>query len=111
MLRRSFRHDSSTGGTLTYFDRAFRVQEGTVAFEPSDGVVPTIHAVATTSVVNPDPDRARNPYGSAEITIDVDGPIEGLEIGFTTNPPGYTRDQIISLIAPLRRFHQRHRVQ
>lgn len=95
---------TSTGGTLTYFDRAFRVQEGSVSFDPSDGVVPTIHAVATSSVVNPDPDRARNPYGSAEITIDVDGPIQGLKIGFSSNPPGYTRDQIISMIAPFGGF-------
>jgi hypothetical protein len=94
----------STGGTLTYFDRAFRVQEGHVAFDPSDGVLPTIHAVATTNVVNPDPDRARNPYGSADITIKVDGPIEGLKIDFTTNPPGYTRDQVISMIAPFGGF-------
>ncbi|HEY5427267.1 MAG TPA: translocation/assembly module TamB domain-containing protein, partial [Candidatus Tumulicola sp.] len=95
---------ASTGGTLTYFDRAFRVQEGSVAFVPSDGVRPTIHAVAATNVVNPDPDRARNPYGSADITIDVDGPIDGLKIGFTTNPPGYSRDQIISMIAPFGGF-------
>jgi hypothetical protein len=95
---------ASTAGTLTYFDRAFRVQEGSVSFDPSDGVLPTIHAVATTNVVNPDPDRARNPYGSADITIDVDGPIEGLKIGFTSNPPGYTRDQIISMIAPFGGF-------
>jgi hypothetical protein len=95
---------ASTSGTLTYFDRAFRVGEGSVSFDPGDGVVPTIHAVATTSVVNPDPDRARNPYGSADITINVDGQIEGLKIGFTTNPPGYTRDQIISMIAPFGGF-------
>ncbi len=56
---------ASTGGTLTYFDRAFRVQEGNVRFDPSDGVLPTLHAVATSSIVNPDPDRVRNPYGSA----------------------------------------------
>jgi hypothetical protein len=95
---------TSTGGTLTYFDRAFRVQSGNVAFDRTDGVLPTIHAKATTNVVNPDPDRARNPYGSAEITIDVDGPIEGLKIGFTTNPPGYTRDQVIAMIAPFGGF-------
>ncbi|HEY1655419.1 MAG TPA: translocation/assembly module TamB domain-containing protein [Candidatus Tumulicola sp.] len=95
---------ASSGGTLTYFDRAFRVSEGSVSFDPSDGVLPTIHAVATSSVVNPDPDRARNPYGTAEITIEVDGPIEGLKIAFTTNPPGYTRDQIISMIAPFGGF-------
>ncbi len=95
---------ASTGGTLTYFDRAFRVREGSVAFDPADGVLPTIHAVATTSVVNPDPDRARNPYGSADITIKVDGPIAALKIDFTTNPPGYSRDQVIAMIAPLGGF-------
>jgi TamB, inner membrane protein subunit of TAM complex len=94
----------STGGALTYFDRAFRVREGTVKFESSDGVLPTLHAVATTTVVNPDPDRVRNPYGSAEITITVDGPIQGLRIGFTSNPTGYTQDQILALIAPLGGF-------
>jgi len=94
----------STGGTLTYFDRAFRVSQGGVAFNPSDGVLPTLHAVATTSVVNPDPDRARNPYGTADITIRVDGPIAGLRIGLTSNPPGYTQDQILGLIAPFGGF-------
>jgi hypothetical protein len=94
----------STGGTLTYFDRAFRVHEGNVSFTQGAGLVPDIHAVATTSVVNPDPDRARNPYGQAEITIAVDGPIDGLKIDFSTNPSGYTRDQIISMIAPFGGF-------
>lgn len=95
---------TSTGGTLTYFDRAFRVQEGSVRFTPSGGVIPTIRAVATTNVVNPDPDRARNPYGSAEVRIDVRGPIDGLKIGFSSNPPGYTQQQILGLIAPLGGF-------
>ncbi len=95
---------ASTGGTLTYFDRAFRVQEGNVQFTPADGVLPTLHAVASSSVVNPDPDRARNPYGSAEITITVDGPIAGLKVGLTSNPPGYTRDEILGLIAPFGGF-------
>ncbi len=95
---------TSSGGTLTYFDRAFRVQEGSVDFDPATGLSPTIHAVATTSVVNPDPDRARNPYGSAQITIDVNGPISNLAIDFTSNPAGYSRDQIIAMIAPLGGF-------
>ncbi len=94
----------STGGTLTYFDRAFRVQRGSVRFNAADGVLPTLHAVATTTVVNPDPDRARNPYGSADINIAVDGPIAGLTIRLSSNPPGYTQDQIIALIAPFGGF-------
>lgn len=95
---------ASTGGTLTYFDRAFRVREGNVVFDPSDGVLPTIHAVATSNVVNPDPDRARNPYGSAEITIAVDGPIQGLKIAFTSDPPGYSQEQVLAMIAPFGGF-------
>jgi hypothetical protein len=95
---------ASTGGTLTYFDRAFRVREGNVTFAQGNGLIPDIHAVATTSVVNPDPDRARNPYGNADITIAVNGPIDGLKIDFDTNPPGYTRDQIIAMIAPFGGF-------
>ena len=94
----------STGGTLTYFDRAFRVQQGSVRFNAADGVLPTLHAVATTTVVNPDPDRARNPYGSAQISIRVDGPIAGLKISLTSSPPGYTQEQILGLIAPFGGF-------
>lgn len=95
---------ASTGGTLTYFDRAFRVQQADVRFDPADGVLPNLHAVASSTVVNPDPDRARNPYGSAEITIKVDGPIAGLKVGLTSNPPGYSRDEILGLIAPFGGF-------
>ena len=95
---------NSTGGTLTYFDRAFRVQQGEVRFNPSNGLIPTLHAVGETNVVNPDPDTARNPYGSADITINVDGPIDNLRIGFNSNPPGYSREQILALIAPLGGF-------
>ncbi|MGA2758871.1 MAG: hypothetical protein ABSF08_00950, partial [Candidatus Cybelea sp.] len=63
-----------------------------------------LHAVATTSVVNPDPDRARNPYGNADVTITVDGPISGLKIGLESNPAGYSRDEILGLIAPFGGF-------
>lgn len=94
----------SSGGTLTYFDRAFRVQQGSVKFNAADGLLPTIHAVGSTSVVNPDPDRARNPYGSAQITINVDGQIENLKIGFETVPAGYTREQVIAMLAPFGGF-------
>jgi hypothetical protein len=94
----------STSGTLTYFDRAFRVQQGSVQFNAADGVLPNLHAVASTTVVNPDPDRARNPYGSAEVTIRVDGPVANLKIGLTSNPPGYAQEQILALIAPFGGF-------
>ncbi|MHB8147706.1 MAG: translocation/assembly module TamB domain-containing protein, partial [Vulcanimicrobiaceae bacterium] len=95
---------TSTGGTLTYFDRAFQVRQGDVRFRPSNGIVPTLHAVGETNVVNPDPNIARNPYGSVAITIDVSGQLDNLKVAFDSNPPGYTRDQIIALIAPFGGF-------
>jgi len=95
---------NSTGGTLTYFDRAFQVRQGDVRFTPGNGIIPTLHAIGETHVVNPDPDIARNPYGSADITIDVSGQLDNLKVAFDSNPPGYTRDQIIALIAPFGGF-------
>jgi hypothetical protein len=80
------------------------VQEASVTFNPADGVLPTLNAVATSTVVNPDPDRARNPYGSAEITIRVSGPIAGLNFDLSSNPPGYSKEQILGLIAPFGGF-------
>jgi hypothetical protein len=91
---------TSTGGTLTYVDRAFRVQSGSVTFDPADGVTPILHAVGVTHVINPDPVRSRNLYGSADITIKVDGPLTNPTIGLDASPPGYTRDQILALLTP-----------
>ena len=95
---------TSTGGTLTYFDRAFRVRSGTVVFRPDEGLIPTLNAVATTNVVNPDPDPRRNPFGTADVTITVDGRVDNLNIKLDSNPPGYSQEQILALIAPFGGF-------
>ena len=92
---------NSAGGTLTYIDHAFRVQRGTVTFTPANGVIPDIFAVATTRVINPDPNTARNPTGSADITVTVSGPVTSPKLAFASNPPGYTDQQIIALLLPL----------
>lgn len=91
----------STGGNLTYFDRSFKVDSGYVAFDPTNGVIPELHASGKTQVVNPDPNSQRNPTGAAQITIKVDGPITNLAINFESNPPGYSREQILGLLTPL----------
>ena len=95
---------TAKNGTLTYYDRAFRVNSASVAFDPADGVVPIIHATGTTHVVNPDPDRSRNPYGSVDISIKVDGSLPNMNVAFESDPPGYTKEQIIALIAPFGGF-------
>ncbi len=86
-----------TGGTLTYFDRAFRLTDAVVTFTPSQGIIPTLHAQGVTHVTNPDP---RVLAHSTDVTINVNGPINGLKIAFSTNPPGYTNEQILAMIAP-----------
>ncbi len=86
-----------TAGTLTYFDRVFRLTDAVVSFTPSQGIIPTLHAQGVTHVTNPDP---RQVAYSTDVTINVDGPINGLKIAFNTNPPGYTNEQILAMIAP-----------
>ncbi len=87
----------STGGTLTYFDTVFRVIDGRVSFEPDLGVIPNLNAHAETHVVNPDPNAVRNIAGTADITLDIHGPVTGLVIGLTSDP-AYDRQQILGLL-------------
>jgi len=94
------RFDAS-GGTLTFVDHAFKVREGYVVFNPSNGVVPDLYAIGTTHVLNPDPSAVRNASGSADITITVTGQATGPQLSFASNPPGYSRDQIIGMLTPL----------
>ncbi|HTU69064.1 MAG TPA: translocation/assembly module TamB domain-containing protein [Candidatus Baltobacteraceae bacterium] len=88
---------TAKNGTLTYYDRAFRVQEAKVVFHAADGLIPTIHATASTHVTNPDPN---SPFSTVDVTATVTGPVTNPKIAFTSNPPGYTNDQILALIAP-----------
>jgi hypothetical protein len=87
----------STGGTLTYFDTVFRVIDGRVSFEPDLGVIPNLTAHAVTHVVDPDPNAVRNIAGTADITLDIHGPVTGLSIGLTSDP-SYDRQQILGLL-------------
>jgi autotransporter translocation and assembly factor TamB len=88
---------NSTGGTLTYFNTVFRVQSGTVSFRPDLGVIPALNAVATTHVINPDPNTIRNPGGSADIKIEVSGQVDNLNIQLSSDPT-YDRQQILGLL-------------
>jgi hypothetical protein len=87
----------STGGTLTYFNTVFRLQQGTVAFQPDAGLIPVLVAQATTHLINPDPNPERNPTGSADITLGVSGPVTSLSIALTSDP-SYDRQQILGLL-------------
>ena len=87
----------STGGTLAYFNTVFRLIEGKVTFEPDLGVIPNLDARAVTHVLNPDPNTIRNLSGSADVTLDVHGPVTNLTIALSSDP-AYERQQILGLL-------------
>ncbi len=91
----------SAGGTLTLIDRAFKVQEGRVTFNPANGALPDIYAIATTTVTNPDPNPQRNPTGSTQITATVTGTVPNVKTELSSSPGGYSQEQLLALLLPL----------
>jgi autotransporter translocation and assembly factor TamB len=82
----------SSGGTLTYFNRIFRVIGGTVTFEPDMGIVPLLDARASTHVFDPG-----SLTGFADITLTMTGPVTNLTLGLDSDP-SYDREQILALL-------------
>jgi hypothetical protein len=87
----------STGGTLSYFNTVFRVDRANVRFRPDQGVIPALDAEAITHVIDPDPNTLRNPSGTADITLDVTGPVTNLNVQINSDPP-YDRQTILGLL-------------
>jgi len=73
------------------------VQQAKVTFRPDAGIIPTLHASAVSHVSNPDPYSA---YSSVDVTVAVNGPVTNPQVTFSSNPPGYTNEQILAMIAP-----------
>lgn len=91
---------SASGGSLTFIDHIFKVQEGTVTFNPQNGVIPELYAVGTTQVSNPI-EGSPIAAGSVGVTIKVTGPATNPNLAFSSDPPGLSRDQIIAMLTPL----------
>jgi hypothetical protein len=87
----------STGGTLAYFNTVFRIIDGNVKFEPDLGVIPYLQMRAVTHVLNPDPNTVRNVTGSADVSLEVRGPVTNLAIDLSSDP-AYDRQQILGLL-------------
>ena len=94
---------ANAGGIFSTYNRAFRVQQASVTFNPADGLLPYVDLRAYAHVTNPDPDPTRNAVGSADITVTVNGPADELAAGtgsvisYASNPP-YSQEQIIGLL-------------
>ncbi|HEY5349425.1 MAG TPA: translocation/assembly module TamB domain-containing protein, partial [Candidatus Lustribacter sp.] len=91
---------ATRGGVFSTYQRLFRIQDATVTFDPSQGIVPNLNLHATAHVENPDPDPARNAIGSADITVSVTGPADGYTISYASQP-AYSQAQIVALLVDL----------
>jgi translocation and assembly module TamB len=72
-------------GQVGYFDTTFRVVSGTVTFDPTTGLLPTLNATAVTNV------------SGAQITLSVSGRVDNLTTDLESNP-AMSRDQIIAAL-------------
>ncbi len=79
---------TSTGGTINFI-RQFTVQSANVNFDPSNGIMPYVNAVATTQVSNPLTYIALHVTGLAP---------DNMQIVFDSQPP-YSRAQILALLS------------
>ena len=78
---------SSTDGVVSFY-RTLTLQPGsTVAFDPSNGVIPNLDATATTFV----PDPATN------VILRITGPATSLNLDFASDP-SYSKTQIVGLL-------------
>jgi hypothetical protein len=92
---------ATPGGVVSTYNRAFRVQQATVAFDPARGLDPFLDLRAFAHVTNPDPDPTRNAIGSADITISVRGYADDLASGggiTFASSPSYSQEQIVGLL-------------
>jgi autotransporter translocation and assembly factor TamB len=77
---------TSTDGTLSFY-RTFVLRQGTVVFQPADGLIPNVDATATTTITNPD----------ASILLHVTGPATNLNLDLASSP-SYDKEQILGLL-------------
>jgi autotransporter translocation and assembly factor TamB len=82
----------STDGTLSFY-RTFVLQRGRVAFDPKDGIIPTVDATATTHI--PDP--------STDVLLHAHGPATAMTLDLAAEPP-YDRQQILGLLVGAQAF-------
>ena len=77
----------STGGTISLY-HTFQLQyPSVVTFDPSNGVIPDVDAIATTTVESPETD----------VTMHVTGPATQMNVALSSDP-SYSREQILGLL-------------
>ena len=80
----------SSGGTITYGDRAFRVDRGSVTFDPALGLVPRIDARASTHI-------STASEGPVDINLSVRGVASNPQVVLASDPP-FDQQTILALL-------------
>lgn len=86
----------STTGTISYFDRVFRVDRATLTFDPQSGSVPFIDATASTRVTTVSP--------SVAVTLHATGPVTNLNVVFSSSDGSFDRQQLLALLLDVPAF-------
>ncbi|MGA8575536.1 MAG: translocation/assembly module TamB domain-containing protein [Candidatus Cybelea sp.] len=82
----------STGGSLSFY-RNFNIERSEVTFDPSNGVIPDVNAVATTYVADP----------ATAVRLHVTGAVTDMNLALESDPP-YSREQILGLLVGAQQF-------
>ena len=78
---------SATSGGSLYLNRVFRVQDATVTFSPSNGLLPYLIAHATTHIGVP----------STDVTVTAQGTVPDIRLAYSSNP-SYDDATIVGLL-------------
>jgi hypothetical protein len=76
---------SAVRGQVGYFDTTFRLVSGTVTFDPTAGLLPTMDVTAVTNV------------SGTQITLNIAGRVDNLNTTLSSDP-SMSRDQIIATL-------------
>ena len=82
----------SSGGTIDFYHN-FVLERGRVAFDPSNGVIPDVDAVATTYIADP----------ATDVRLHVTGPATDMNLALESEP-SYDRQQILGLLLGMQQF-------
>ncbi|MGA3038454.1 MAG: translocation/assembly module TamB domain-containing protein [Vulcanimicrobiaceae bacterium] len=82
--------NATPGGSL-FLNRAFKLQEASVRFSPTNGIAPALYARATTEI------QPVGGYQPIDVTVTAQGLIPDIKLSYASNPP-YDEGTIVGLL-------------
>ncbi len=81
---------ATPGGSL-FLNRAFKLQEASVRFSPTNGIAPVLYARATTEI------QPVGGFQPIDVTVTAQGLIPDIKLSYASNPP-YDEGTIVGLL-------------